>query len=252
MNGFFGSTPDDIVFMAIDNRYNEWDLFHYCCKTNTFTNLTPNSGYRNEDPKYSPDGKKIIYKRRYWNHSEACFYYEIAELNLQTRKTNIIVSCADLPHHHSELAMPVYTPDGKSIIYTKYTNSGSSIYSIVLRDQKSEKVIYSESGVEAYYPICRKKDLFFTKWFSTDNHHDTLIRYDGKCFYSLPVNNALYDCSDICPIEKDIFIFSSTINETYDLFIYNNGECIPLNEINTEKNELGAAFFPKCRFVRSL
>lgn len=40
------------------SAYDERDIFLYDDKN--VTNLTENSGYRNEDPKWSPDGKSIV------------------------------------------------------------------------------------------------------------------------------------------------------------------------------------------------
>ena len=76
MNGNFGKSPDDIVFMAIDENADEWDIFLY--EDKTVTNLTENSGYRNEDPKWSPDGKSIVFKRGYWNADVNDFTYNLA------------------------------------------------------------------------------------------------------------------------------------------------------------------------------
>ena len=72
MNGSFGNSPDEIVFMAIDRAADEWDIFRY--DGSTVTNLTPQSGYRNEDPKWSPDGTKIVFKRGRWDSAADDFF----------------------------------------------------------------------------------------------------------------------------------------------------------------------------------
>ena len=39
-------------------------------------------------------------------------------------------------------------------------------------------------------------------------------------------------------------IFSCTMNGSYDLFYFDGNVTVPLSELNSEKNELGADFFP--------
>jgi len=46
MNGNFGITPEQITFMAIDSSADEWDIYLY--DNGNITNLTRNSGFRNE------------------------------------------------------------------------------------------------------------------------------------------------------------------------------------------------------------
>ena len=274
MNGSFGRNVHDgqIVFMAIDNQAPEWDLYLYDIRTASVRNLTPASGYRNEDPKFSPDGEKIIYKRRYWNRREDCFIYEIAEMDLRSGKIRILLSSPDHGRAGGELAMPAYSADGTRIYYTKYTGNGSSICAIPAGRNKesgitdaneanesnesndvddannanaAQTTIFAEEGIQAYYPICPGKNLYFTRWISPENHHDCLVRYDGRKFFPLEVNSQDYDASDICPIEEGTYIFSCTKNGSYDLYLYDQGSLNPLNELNTEWQELGAAWKAK-------
>ena len=87
------------------------------------------------------------------------------------------------------------------------------------------------------------KDLYFTKWRSKTNHHDQLMRFDGKKAVSLPFNTAECDRSDICPIGGSSYIYSSTLHGDYDLYYYNGREEVILPKINSERNELGADFY---------
>ena len=59
MNGDFGFSPSEIVFMAIDKAADEWDIYNYNAVSGIVTNLTENSGYRNEDPSNTPPASKI-------------------------------------------------------------------------------------------------------------------------------------------------------------------------------------------------
>ncbi len=113
MNGSFSITPEQITFMAIDSSADEWDIFLY--DNGNITNLTKNSRFRNEDPKWSPDGKQIVFKRGYWDNSVGDFVYDLAMLNIDTYEVTM------LTNDRAEEAMPVFSEDGKYIYYTRYT-----------------------------------------------------------------------------------------------------------------------------------
>lgn len=88
MNGSFGNSPDEIAFMAIDENADEWDIFLYDDKT--VTNLTQKSGYKNEDPKWSPDGKSIVFKRGYLNSETDDFTYNIALIDVESKEIKML------------------------------------------------------------------------------------------------------------------------------------------------------------------
>ncbi len=235
MNGDFGNTPEDIVFMAIDNSIDEWDIYLY--RSGVITNLTPNSGFRNEDPKFSPDGKNITFKRGFWSKEENDFVYNLAILEPESGEVTILTDDV------YEEAMPYYSNDGKYIYYTDYTNNPGSICKLNL-DDKSTETVYAEANVCAYYPIISDQTLYFAKWYSAENHTDMIIRYDGEEFTEMPFNSAEYNCSDPCPIDENKMIYSGTQNGNYDLYYFDGEKSLPLDDINTDTNELGAMFFP--------
>ena len=235
MNGSFGNSPEQITFMAIDSTADEWDIF--ILENGNAVNLTKNSGFRNEDPKWSPDGKSIIFKRGRWDSSIDDFSYNLALLDVETRGITM------LTNDTAEEAMPCFSSDGKTIYYAGYNEGIGSLYAMDT-ESGGTTVIYSENGVTAYYPIVNSDNLYFTKWYSSDNRCDQLMVWDGKTMQRLPFNSDKYDCSDACPIDNDRIIFSSTMNGGYDLYCYDGSEIIPLSGINTDYNELGADFFP--------
>jgi hypothetical protein len=112
-----------------------------------------------------------------------------------------------------------------------------------MASHKSE-TIYSEDGVTAYYPVVCGNNLYFTKWRSAENRCDQIMCYDGEKVSALPFDSADYDCSDACPLGGDKMVFSSTMNGSYDLYYYDGNSVSPLPELNSDKNELGASFFP--------
>lgn len=242
MNGYFGNSPEQITFMAIDAKADEWDIFLY--DNGETVNLTQNSGFRNEDPKFSPNGKNIVFKRGYWSHSTDNFVYDLALIDIETRE---VIMLTDTPE---EEAMPCFSADGKYIYYAGYTGGIGSIYRLETETGKSE-TIYSESNINAYYPIVNGDKLYFTAWNSADNHCDRIMCYNGKEIHPLPFNSENYDCSDACPIDDNNMIFSSTLNGNYDLCYYDGVNVSEISELNTDINELGADFYSYAEYLEN-
>lgn len=236
MNGVFGRTPDKIAFMAIDRKADEWDIYVYDAEQETVVNLTPESGYRNEDPKWSPDGRSIVFKRGKWESVVNDFVYELALLDVGSGDVRTLTDS------RAEEAMPCFSDDGKYIYYAEYNNGIGSIRRMDTVYFKSETV-YSEDGVTAYYPIEKNGVLYFTKWRDSVNRHDMIMCSDESGFSSMEFNSDGYDSSDACPVDGDTMIFSSTMNGSYDLFCFDAGELMTFGELNTDKNELGADFY---------
>lgn len=237
MNGSFGRTPEQIVFMAIDEAADEWDIFRY--DGGRITNLTQNSGFRNEDPRFSPDGTQIVFKRGRLDSSADDFVYDLALLDPESGAVTMLT---DDP---AEQAMPCFSPDGRYLYYAEYQNGTGTIRRMELQTRKSESV-FSENSVTAYYPVTSGDRLYFTKWYSAENRCDQIMQYDGTEVTAMPFNSAGFDCSDACPIPGGM-ICSSTKNGSYDLYYFDGTQSVPLTELNTPQNELGACFFPAVR-----
>jgi hypothetical protein len=234
MNGSFGRSPEQFTFMAIDRTADEWDI--YLSDRGEITNLTQNSGFRNEDPKFSPDGRTIVFKRSRWNESVSDFVCDLALLDVKTREVTMLTD------DFAEEAMPYFSADGKYIYCARYTQGIGSICRSDLSPQTYE-TIFSENGVNAYYPVVCGDKLYFTKWFSADNHCDQIMCCDGGEITSVPFDSDKYDCSDACPVDGRKMVFSSTMNGDYDLYYYDGCQVSSLSELNTDKNELGADYF---------
>ena len=234
MNGSFGRSPEQFTFMAIDKTADEWDI--YLSDHGEIIDLTQNSGFRNEDPKFSPDGKSIVFKRGRWDSSEDDFVYDLALLDVKTRAVTMLTDDS------AEEAMPCFSEDGRNIYYARYTDGIGSICRLDL-STKTSGTIFGESGVNAYYPIVCGDMLYFTKWFSADDRCDQIMCCDGEKITSLPFDSERYDCSDACPVSGEKIVFSSTMSGGYDLYYYDGTRVSPLTAMNTDKNELGADFF---------
>ena len=252
MNACFGNNELEIVFMGLvnNNGNEEWDIFHYNLETKQLDNLTKGNELRDEDPKYSPDGTKIIFKQGHWSHVLDEMIYDIMEINLNTRSMRAITNDVD------EDSMPYYASDGKSVYYAKGLDKSSQIYNVDLEGTAPLKEIYAEKNIRCYYPVVYKETLYFSKWYSIYNKSDIIIKFDineNKVTIP-PFNSADYNCSDACPISDRLIIISSTMpggNGGYDLYIADTvtGNTWSMNflnkSINNDKHQLGASYYVK-------
>ncbi len=236
MNADFGSHPYDITFMAIDTQYDEWDIYRYNSYNGEIINLTPNSGFRNEDPKFSPDGNKIVFKRGHWSSEKNDFIYNLAEIELKSGKITMLTD------DDYEESMPYYSADGSDIFYARSFEGESDIYVLDLRTGLSSPV-YAEKGVFSYYPMVSDDKLYFTKWFSADNRNDCIVRVDDNEISVMPFNDSNCNTSDVYPLSNGSMFFSSTRNGSYDIFFYDGNTEYDIGFINTDLQELGASYF---------
>ena len=237
MNGCFGSSPEQIVFMAIDEAQDEWDIFLY--DAGRITNLTKNSGFRNEDPRWSPDGSRIVCKRGRWDSAADDFVYDLALLDPTDGTVTMLTDDA------AEQAMPCFSADGKYLYYAEYHDGIGTVCLMEMQTRRTA-VIRGQNGVNAYFPITDGDVLYFTEWYGADNRCDRIMRYDGLEVTPMPFDSADWDCSDACPVPGGM-IYSSTQSGGYDLYYFDGAQSVPLTALNTERNELGACFFAAVR-----
>lgn len=235
MNADFGSHPYDVTFMAIDAGHDEWDIYRWNLLTGEAENLTYASGFRNEDPKFSPDGMKIIFKRGRWDSDRNDFVYDLAEIDLETNDITMLTSDA------YEESMPYYSADGRTVYYARSHDGSSDIYKLDLSTLESSKV-YCEDGGYSYYPVTDGDDLYFVKWYSADNRNDCIVRLSGGNAELMPFCISEYNCSDPFVSGGNVF-YSSTADGSYDLHYFNGSAAASLGMLNTDLNELGAAYF---------
>ncbi len=235
MNADFGSHCGDIVFMAIDPIGDEWDIFRYNLVSGDFTNLTQASGFRNEDPKFSTDGKKIVFKRGRWDAQTDGFVYDLAEMELQTGEITMLTDSA------AEESMPYYAPDGGSIYFSRIEN-GETAICVLDRNTGSITRVYAENGVHTYYPVLSDAGLYFTKWHSAALHNDCIVKMEDTPVL-LPVNAQAYNCSDPFPLHDGSLFFSSTREGGYDLYFYDGETEHTLTALSTPQEDLGTAFY---------
>ncbi len=237
MNAHFSPDGKQITFMGIGEETGTWDIFLYDLSgTTSPVNLTPYGSTRDEDPKFSPDGKRIAFKQD----------FRVAEMNLETTKVTRL-SPADY-------SMPYYNADGTKLICSKGDGSTSSIAVIDIKS-RTIKTLYDALNVQDYYPInVDETSFYYSVGYTETNRIDQVYRgyWSGLKSKRLPFNGTDGDYSDAYPVNSDWVILCSTRTGSlggYDLYIANavSGEIFPMTDynegINTSKNELGPCVY---------
>lgn len=238
MNAHFSPDGTKIVFMGISQTNNSWDIFIYTLGTNNQpTNLTQNSLGLDEDPKFSFDGTKIIYKTN----------GILKEMNT----SGTILKTFTVPN--SEASMPYYTTDGNSIVYSgnESNNSTADIIKHNILDGTTQSLA-KMVNINEYYPIVIDADTFlFSR--STTSDQVYLGYFNGTTAIKLPFNESDSDFSDAYPVDNHIILLSSTKKGgrgEYDLYLADKitGKKWSLNlynpYINSVNNELGGCYSP--------
>ncbi|MFZ4463346.1 MAG: TolB family protein [Bacteroidales bacterium] len=243
MNVHFSPDGKNIVFMGTSSGTANWDVFLY--KTGSSlspVNLTVESVGRDEDPKFSPDGSKIVFKRN--------------GILTEMDTTGLVLKEYELPQ--TEASMPYYTSDSDNILYAAKGDDGTNldIFLVSCLDGNS-RILSSTTNVEDYYPIVRNDTSFlFTRWYAPDNMNDQVYLgfYDDRTSVRLPFNEVYANCSDAFPVDGRNLVLSSTKKGGrggYDLYVADikTGKTWSINVynpyINTSDNELGACYLNK-------
>lgn len=240
MNGSFSPDGKLIAFMG-KGTTGTWDIFLYdITKGERPVNLTPDGIGRDEDPKFSYDGKSIIFKRD----------EQLAEITVATGNMKILTPGV---HNYS---MPFYSTDNNDILYsgsTDGTNRGSYI-GIYSKATEKSRILYNRLNVTEYYPITRdSKSFYYSASYSETSNYDQLYLgyFSGIPAKKLPFNTPDADYSDAVTVGGNWMMLCSTRGGgkgQYDLYIANieDGAIFSLddydNHINSPKNELGACY----------
>lgn len=238
MNAHISPDGKQIVFMGQTDK--NWDVFRYdLTKKSAPENLTAALGddIRDEDPKFSPDGKRICFKH----------HWRVAEMDLATKNVTILTDW--------DYGIPYYNHDGSKIICTKGDAETSSIAVIDVKT-KEIRTLYDTPGVQDYYPInADDESFFYSVGYAPDNKIDQVYRgyWNGKKSVCLPFNNTDGDYSDAYPVANTNWVVLCSTRAgsvgSYDLYIANTktGKIYSMQDynmdINTGKSELGPCYF---------
>lgn len=243
MNAHFSPDGKKIVFMGMPTGSSNWDVFIYNPETALPpVNLTPGSPGRDEDPKFSPDGTKIIFKKD--------------GILTETDTTGLILRTFTVPQN--EASMPYYTSNADGLLYAANEPEGATLDIFLISTiDGTTRALSSLKEVEEYYPVNRDDTSFlFTRWANKYNQNDQLYLgfFNNRPSVRLPFNQIDNNFSDAFPVDENTIILSSTKGGgqgEYDLYLADiySGKIWSLNlynpYINTSVNELGACFSDK-------
>ena len=217
---------------------NEWDVFVSHWNGSNWdepVNLTGPNGKRDEDPKFSPNGKTIVYKEN-----------GVLATVERTGGAKTYLSLGE-----AQSSMPYYRTNGTDILFER---EGKIFLKTKLGDREMDA---GKAGISSYYPIGVDDERFlFTR--VQDSKRDAIRwgYYDSRPSEDLFFNNDYWDSSDPYPYQdaKDfIFLVSgdhSIFLGGYNLVIAELRAQKVINiddlygEINSNLQELGPAWPP--------
>ncbi len=121
MNAVFSPDGKWLAFMGITN--NAWNVFLWQVGSSSLpVNMTNSTGQtRNEDPKFSADGKSLFFKQS----------GDVMQATLSYTSTGpIFTSVVDITNTApaTENSMPFATPDGSAVYFATGTGAGMGLY----------------------------------------------------------------------------------------------------------------------------
>lgn len=238
MNANFSPDGKWLTFMGVNagQHYGSaWDIYLWQVgSTNPPVNLTQGNNLRDEDPKFMPDGQRIVFKQN----------GDLKIIRLSDRAITSVTNNG----WSSEKSMPYPLSGTNSLLYAKGADSTSRIYAIDQSGAYDNRL----SNVTSYYPVDWGSGQFlYVRWYSGDNQHDQVYSYNVKTGKSvrLPFNSAYQDASDPAPLDNRYLVVSRT-NCTdgmggYDLYMVDSqsGNIWTL-PINSSLEDLGADYTP--------
>lgn len=214
----------------------DWDVFISHWEGSQWSdpiNLTGSNGKRDEDPKFSPDGKTIVYKED-----------GVLATVPSTGGEKKYLSMGE-----AESSMPYFRTNGTDILFERQGE-------IYLKSNAGDQLMDPGTGGESsYYPIGVDNERFlFTR--VQNSKHDGIRwgYYDGRPSTDLFFNNDIWDSSDPYPYKDAkvfIFLVSGDVNIPkggYNLVIADlKGKKVVniddlYGDINSHLQELGPAW----------
>ncbi len=253
MNYHFSPDGATVVVMADDNTITTangstaWDLWVASVTATGLTNITKITraavdGSRNEDPKFSADGSRIIFKRN---------LNSIASIDVASIAVNGVDQAPPqtvLLSVQTEVSMPYYLVGSDS----NFLYADNATHAIREYSGGVVSTLYT-LGTHNYYPVAIDATRFY---FAAGQSNDWIYRGDTtaatatRAAFITGANNT-YEFADPCPITSDWLAYASTVpggSGTYDIWIGNfaNGQAYNLNDwirgANHANSDLGPTF----------
>jgi subtilisin-like proprotein convertase family protein len=238
MNPHFSPDGAALVFMAlpagVPRSLSFLEVYSLDLATSTLTRLTSNS-VADEDPKYSPDGSMIVWKRQ----------GQVWAMNADGTTPTQLTFTAD------EKSGPNYSPDGSRIVYWSQAGSNADVWWMSSNGSGPGEIV-GNANIQDYYPIYRDADnILYSRWESSSDRHDKIYNYDiGSGTSSrLALNAAGVEDADAAPVNASNLVFCSTRGGgegSYDIYVgrYDNDVVYSLPAANSTHKDLGPSYSP--------
>jgi hypothetical protein len=215
INAHFSADAQTITFMGSQTGLseNEWDVFTSRWQNGQWQepiNITGPNGARDEDPKFSPDGSKIVYKEN----------GVLATVSVNGGAKTYLT--AGKP----QSSMPYFRSNGKDILFEREGD-------IYFLQNGVEKKMFAGEGLSSYYPIGIDVDSYLYTRIQY-NKHDSIMKgfYDGSPSENYFFNSTDWDTSDPYPYEdaKKVIFFVSG-----NTMIFHGGYNLALADLDGKK-----------------
>ncbi|MCG5072314.1 discoidin domain-containing protein [Paraburkholderia tagetis] len=215
MNAVFSPDGKWIAFMGVTN--NAWNVFMYQLgSSNPPVNMTNSTGAtRNEDPKFSTDGKTLVFKQN-GDVKRATLSYTSAGPTFTS-----IISLTNAPSG-AEYSMPFLAPDASAVYYATGTGSNMGLMKRTIATGATA-VFDHPPALQTYYPIVRADgNVFYARWKDSGGLDQIYEKTSDPA--STPNQLSLNDCvsnnSDPAPVNGTNYLFfSSTTAGGYQLYV---------------------------------
>lgn len=215
MNAVFSPDGKWIAFMGVTN--NAWNVFMYQLGTsNPPVNMTNSAGAtRNEDPKFSADGKTLVFKQN-GDVKQATLSYTSAGPAFTS-----IVSLTNAPSG-AEYSMPFLAPDASAVYYATGTGANMGLMKRTLATGATA-VFDHPASLQTYYPIVRADgNVFYARWKDASGLDQIYEKTPDPASTPNPLqlNDCVSNNSDPAPVNGTNYLFfSSTTAGGYQLYL---------------------------------
>ena len=239
MNPHFSPDGSKITFMATEpgdkNRRSELEVWVYDLAEGVLSQLMDDRT-ADEDPKFSTDGQKIVFKR-----NSQIWTINVDGTDMQQLTTSFL-----------EKSGMNYSPDGSKMVYWVGSGAVANIWWID-SDGTDEEMIIGVEDIQEYYPIYRDaENIIYTRWDSTTNTYDKLYNYVISTQASTKLSINLHEVEDSDPFSIDStfigFSSSRASKGGWDIFMGDpvTGDVYTISDanINTNLHDLGGWYSP--------
>lgn len=252
MNYHFNHNGTEVVFMSDDGNVSgdEWDIWVASVTSTGLSNatkITSTNGTRDEDPKFSSDGTKIIFKQNlYYIKTINRSAFSVNGTNQTPTQTTVLSGGS------TEVGMPYFiTGSTTNFLYSAGDGNNSSIWK---RVSGVSTQLYNAAGYQEYYPWCVDSNTFYFSKGISGSSPDQI--YIGNMSGTGPTGSAFntsgYEVADPCMINYNWVSYSSNRSGgsgDYDIWLGNvyTGETYNLNSwksgANHSNRDLGSTFY---------